>query len=708
MNQCFRTFSKLRKHVPTAVKRKCENSLRSAWTAAIFILIAFRYWQWSGSLTFFSGILSVVSQDLYFGRWMENYYQCMLSCIVGAFFGTLAGFASFNRNIQLTLMFLSMLFLNRVTFFQRMARVIAMLSCFFATLLPDVFDFVTEDVTFGLSMKTVILLIFMPLTITGFCTLIPYPGLALISSVKKLRRILANLKKIVVNVTHSFYDIDNMEVFNAEADILISETKQVVDYVTNLAAFVENEAFVIFPCGDLPALLRHLTVFVSKLLDALLGVQRMLQRTPINLTHLKFAEYLKPSLSEYAKEVQHIIFLIEKLLDHLEMFTMWRRYWVRLFDRTLLFLYPSLSGAYQRAQTEAGMASETSSPISRNESLVDEETYRKKLLAEYAGCARRLGKILNILVNDYAEVRMNFVWHKISHPMRPSNKDNSPLMDDASSHSNMFRIDSKALSSEHEFQVQSDDSDARIFVNLEKHLQSMMRLHNIPVDGNLHLEDDIGKIIDKETDHLSIRNISFRSAYISRLIFVANLVSNIEGIFLLKHVKPSYVEAIKKEYFRFKLYFSTFLTMSLDKSFLESLIQPAKIAGAVTITATFVVYPGLFGIDIEDALWPGITLCFIRQENSASSFLTSYQRLEGNVIGAFYVLFIFYVLSCTGGDNEECTLSYVGPFIVAWIALCCYFREGPMHGYTGVTAAITPIVLLLGPFADNVTTLLFR
>lgn len=359
------------------------------------------------------------------------------------------------------------------------------------------------------------------------------------------------------------------------------------------------------------------------------------------------------------------------------------------------------------------MSSNPNSPTSPRESQIGDDAYREKLLNEYLTSVGRLHCILNKLVKEYADVRMNFVWHKLSHPNINSNEQ-SNSGEESSKYSYNIRYDSKLFSSasNNEYHIQPDDSDARIFISLEKHLQSIMQLHNIPVEGNLHLEEDIGKVISSETEHLSIKNVSYRSAYISRLIFVGNLVSNLDGMFQAKYVKLSYQTAIVKEYFRFQKYITTFFDFKVDIAFLETLIQPAKIAGAVTITAIFVVYPGVLGVDIQDALWPGITLCFIRQENSASSFLTSYQRLEGTVIGSFYVLFVYVILSNSTLTDDYGTsqfyLAYTGPLIVVWVSVCCYFREGPVHGFAAVTAAITPIVLLLGPFANNVTTLLFR
>lgn len=145
--------------------------------------------------------------------------------------------------------------------------------------------------------------------------------------------------------------------------------------------------------------------------------------------------------------------------------------------------------------------------------------------------------------------------------------------------------------------------------------------------------------------------------------------------------------------------------MKIDYTYVISLIQPAKIAGAVTLTGLFITVPKL-AKNINGPLWPGITICFIRQDASASSFLTSYQRLEGTVIGCFFSIVVYTTLKCP--DEAYCNPPDLAPFLIVWTAVCCFFREGPMHGYTGVTAALTPLVLLLGSYVDSEINIIFR
>ena len=89
-------------------------------------------------------------------------------------------------------------------------------------------------------------------------------------------------------------------------------------------------------------------------------------------------------------------------------------------------------------------------------------------------------------------------------------------------------------------------------------------------------------------------------------------------------------------------------------------------------------------------------ICFIRQEASSSSFLASYQRLEGTLVGAVFAFFIFQVLACSS-NGDACVNGVKIPILVGWIWLASCFKEGPRHGYSAVVAALTPLVILLLP-----------
>ena len=120
--------------------------------------------------------------------------------------------------------------------------------------------------------------------------------------------------------------------------------------------------------------------------------------------------------------------------------------------------------------------------------------------------------------------------------------------------------------------------------------------------------------------------------------------------------------------------------------------QPAKISLACTLTSFF-IFLNQLGNPLPNSLWAVLVVILVRQENTSSSFLTGYQRLEGTVVGAVYAYSMFQIFNCA---KEECGMNISTPVLVIWLAFCAFFRDGPRHGYAALVAGFTPIVLFLG------------
>jgi Fusaric acid resistance protein-like len=133
----------------------------------------------------------------------------------------------------------------------------------------------------------------------------------------------------------------------------------------------------------------------------------------------------------------------------------------------------------------------------------------------------------------------------------------------------------------------------------------------------------------------------------------------------------------------------------IKKSLLEirnTYSQPAKIALAVTVTSLFALLQQLSDAS-QNSLWAILVVILVRQENTSSSFLTGYQRLEGTVVGAVYAFTMFQIFGCA---TSKCGTEISTPVLVIWLAICSFFRDGPRHGYAAIVAGFTPIVLFLG------------
>ena len=116
-------------------------------------------------------------------------------------------------------------------------------------------------------------------------------------------------------------------------------------------------------------------------------------------------------------------------------------------------------------------------------------------------------------------------------------------------------------------------------------------------------------------------------------------------------------------------------------------IQPMKIA--------LVLVPEIRYEQVQNGVWAMLCIAFIRQDNTSSSFLTGFQRLEGTVLGSVYAFFMFSVTQSSFVEGR-CPVQVALPVLVGWTFLCAFFREGERHGYAALVAGFTPVVLFLG------------
>jgi hypothetical protein len=114
-------------------------------------------------------------------------------------------------------------------------------------------------------------------------------------------------------------------------------------------------------------------------------------------------------------------------------------------------------------------------------------------------------------------------------------------------------------------------------------------------------------------------------------------------------------------------------------------IQAYKTAFALSIATILPVY-NVFPTLIGRGFWTVLVVALIRQDNISSSFLFSYQRLEGTVIGAIFSFFIFSIFTCNSSKSNDYCIQQWGTQVIillVWLFICGLFREGEQHGYSG-------------------------
>jgi uncharacterized membrane protein YccC len=98
-------------------------------------------------------------------------------------------------------------------------------------------------------------------------------------------------------------------------------------------------------------------------------------------------------------------------------------------------------------------------------------------------------------------------------------------------------------------------------------------------------------------------------------------------------------------------------------------MQNIKIALALSIAVIIPVY-NVFPTLIQKGFWSVLVIALTQDENVSSSFLNSYQRIEGTVIGSIFAFAVSQILSCDSTSLLEgvCVVQFSVQItvLVAW------------------------------------------
>ncbi|KAJ1413930.1 hypothetical protein B484DRAFT_401922 [Ochromonadaceae sp. CCMP2298] len=219
-------------------------------------------------------------------------------------------------------------------------------------------------------------------------------------------------------------------------------------------------------------------------------------------------------------------------------------------------------------------------------------------------------------------------------------------------------------------------------------LHEMHHLHTQSQQAQLSRPSLVERSVREETLRLSLRNFGPRAAYLHKLSVIVELVASYKDVFVQRGEAWSALGSVWAYTFAVLEYVldtgAGFVSAGGKimrgltrqdvsvwyRDFRLRYTNACKIALAVTIAASLLVFdlaPGLY----NGGLWTTIVIVLVRQDKTASSFLTGFQRLEGTVIGAIFSFVLYNFLKC---DTTHCGPDRVITPIVAWVALCSLFR----------------------------------
>jgi hypothetical protein len=159
-----------------SIKKKLLASYRTMYTTLICIVVINAY-KFGGTATYVSALLSAISaSSAYFGQWQIDCWKVLYAAFFGAAIGVPIGYVWQYNYLSVILLFISLTWLYRISYWDRLAKVICGLGLVLGALYPTL----TNGKIIGVPLiQDIIPLLTVPWLITG-CTLL-FPRLTLAS-----------------------------------------------------------------------------------------------------------------------------------------------------------------------------------------------------------------------------------------------------------------------------------------------------------------------------------------------------------------------------------------------------------------------------------------------------------------------------------------------------------------------------------------------
>ena len=167
-----------------ANSRAFYNKLRYAVLtvySCVFCIIVGHYFVFSGVVTYVAPTLAAAVSSKFIGAALKKYWDVIPIVIISSFISVIIGFTWNYQLLQLFLLFIAIMWLNRCSYIGQIGKIFGGVSIVVGSLLPSLTQ--GDKSHMGLYMYyKVLLLTFVPFTISVFCSYFPYPVLAIVEA----------------------------------------------------------------------------------------------------------------------------------------------------------------------------------------------------------------------------------------------------------------------------------------------------------------------------------------------------------------------------------------------------------------------------------------------------------------------------------------------------------------------------------------------
>ena len=605
-----------------SITLRLRSSVRTVYTTGLClcfmeILVA----KWAGESTYLSAVLSTISgKALYFGQWQQDTYKISYSTVIGSCTGVAIGFLYNIIPLQLILLFICLVACNRCSYWDHLSKVIASLTIGniiniinIININNIIINIIIIIIIINIIIKIIIILvlgalrphisgyggsslllellalIIVPFGITGITLLIPFPSLASNSARLLCAHVCDDLKESLELIQKTFHRIDSYELYAVKLEYLFKDIENALNELKVLNTYISNESIVFRKSNHLNTILPIFIEGTIRVSNELQNCKKFLNNVRDNSTQQIFARYLQQPIQNLCHEIDNIIHVIQ---IHFKVDC--DPYYYDM--RRLLILLRLYKEDEDNDSNDEENGMRASSPL---------DTCRL--------CSKRLIVAKESIFNAYQYTRVKFLFKK-------------------------YKTD--------------DDRIVNISINDNLEEEKSTVVNQDPCS----LTNEESQLIDRlkfENDRFALRNLGPRMAFLSSLTNVAKIIASYEDMLIvddgnvscalnLGSMSTDVINYIIDGFVEFKqvllllvgsfnkIYSKVPLKTNADEIIVEPsplpllpakivpYVQPSKIAISVIIASLFAVLP--FGRNSDYSIWSVVVICFIRSNDSASSF----------------------------------------------------------------------------------------
>lgn len=629
-----------------------------------------------------------------------------------------------NFPLQIIVLFLCLVWVNKCSSFEQLSKVIGGL----VVVLGGLWSTLTNGQISGFrAFISLVRLVCLPYALTGLTLLLPYPSLATDRAISVCASISTSTTTAMRILVKSFCSTDYTDLYASQLEGCLQDMQVAVSELEQLLPLCECECMVFTSLKKRFPSLKRFCDISAKLIFELENI-RDIRVKILNEVQAEFVSYLQADMVLIIDNLSKMIEIFVKELENDAIISTTRKRCFSLFGdptESVVDIAPESIKAGERFFEDKNVDS-------CNDVLDENEDHLKSIVPEERNRLDSNATMIRSMEEGSTH------WSKDEYDAHSPTKDymmrspESPIFSGKNIHPHLTIRSAGEIM--HDIKKDLFEVKSRLLISYQDlrrklvkwHIQQQSLPDNKPVvESGISLkkidEDDEGlrgsRSVDKNAIDVELGLNIFiilgpRHSYFARLFNLMDLVLSLETALIL----PSHEWSYSTFLYEMVMHFLSFDCECVSIASLIELVkhnfftcwnahmmvpivpasyhQPLKVALAVTGTFAIVI---LFGHNdfLQSGIWAVAVICLIRQESTSSSWLIGYQRLEGTVCGAFFSYLIISIFSCY--TDETCSYSTTILILLFWVGLCSCFREGENHGYAAVVSAFTPMIVLLGP-----------